>query len=452
MVPSIPSILAVALALSASVVADSAATCSRDSKCPQSSPCCSQYGQCGSGAYCLGGCDPFSSFSLNSCMPAPICRSADYKLTSTDDIAPNTLYLGDAGNASWVSSGSPQKYTDSNGDQVLLTMPANSVGTLLASTSYVWYGKISAKMKTSKGKGVVTAFILLGDSKDEIDFEFVGVDLNTAQTNFYFQGIPVYTNTKNLTVDDTFDNYHTYEIDWQPDQTTWSIDGKELRTLKKSDTWNSTDNKFHYPQSPTRIQLSLWPAGDPKNAKGTIDWAGGVIDWSQTAMGNAGYYYAMVQDVSVQCYDPPSGANVTGSKSYIYTGYDGTNNTVAVTNEDTIMKSFLDSGLNPEANAPTSGAASQPTQANTVPGVDSGGVRQGSGNSGSPGNSGGSGTSSGSDNGGSGTNGGPGTMPTIAGFTQGKTSGASAVGLGDEKVLKGSMFAVLVAIGSLMVL
>jgi beta-glucanase (GH16 family) len=76
-------------------------------------------------------------------------------------------------------------------------MPPNSVGTLLASTHYVWYGKITAKLKTSRGAGVVTAFILLSDVKDEIDFEFVGVELDTAQTNFYFQGI---TNCKRQTL------------------------------------------------------------------------------------------------------------------------------------------------------------------------------------------------------------------------------------------------------------
>ncbi len=99
-------------------------------------------------------------------------------------------------------------------------MPPNSVGTLLASTNYVWYGKISAKIKTSRDAGVVTAFILLADSKDEIDFEFVGVDLDHAQSNFYSQGIPYYHNAQNLSVTDTFGTYHTYEIDWKPDSIT----------------------------------------------------------------------------------------------------------------------------------------------------------------------------------------------------------------------------------------
>jgi beta-glucanase (GH16 family) len=68
-------------------------------------------------------------------------------------------------------------------------MAPKTVGTVMASSHYVWYGKISATMKTSRGAGVVSAFILLSDVKDEIDYEFVGVELETAQTNYYFQGI-----------------------------------------------------------------------------------------------------------------------------------------------------------------------------------------------------------------------------------------------------------------------
>ena len=133
----------------------------------------------------MGGCDPKYSNSLLSCVPAPVCESKDYSFNDLKGIAPNTKYLGDASKSDWVSSGTPLAY---NG-KVLLTMNEGSVGTLLASNHYVWYGKISAKLTTSAGKGVVTAFILLSDVKDEIDFEFVGTDLETAQTNFYSQGV-----------------------------------------------------------------------------------------------------------------------------------------------------------------------------------------------------------------------------------------------------------------------
>lgn len=97
----------------------------------------------------------------------------------------NTKYLGNASKYDWVYSGFP-KVEDGN---LLMTMPKESVGTLFANSHYIWYGKISGKIKSSRGKGVVTAFILLSDTKDEVDFEFVGADLDQVQTNYYFQGI-----------------------------------------------------------------------------------------------------------------------------------------------------------------------------------------------------------------------------------------------------------------------
>lgn len=130
------------------------------------------------------------SNTLDSCVPAPVCSNADYKFKSLDGIEPNTKYLGDASKADWVSSGTPLEAPTN--DAVILTLSEDgqsASGTLLASTHYVWYGKISASMKTSRGAGVVSAFILLSDNKDEIDFEFIGTDLQTAQSNYYYQGI-----------------------------------------------------------------------------------------------------------------------------------------------------------------------------------------------------------------------------------------------------------------------
>lgn len=112
--------------------------------------------------------------------------SKTLKMDNTDNIVDVSKYLGDATKADWVAQGTALPY---NGN-TLLTMPPNSAGTVLASTVYLWYGNIKAKVKTGKGAGVVTAFILLSDVKDEIDYEWVGTELDIAQTNYYFQGIP----------------------------------------------------------------------------------------------------------------------------------------------------------------------------------------------------------------------------------------------------------------------
>ena len=107
-----------------------------------------------------------------------------------DGITDQKSYLGDASKADWVGSGTPLQTTQKDATILTLSEDGDSAsGTLLASTTYVWYGKITASLKTSKGAGVVTAFILLSDNKDEIDFEFIGTDLQTAQSNYYFQGI-----------------------------------------------------------------------------------------------------------------------------------------------------------------------------------------------------------------------------------------------------------------------
>lgn len=126
------------------------------------------------------------SHSLDSCAPEPVCQSKTTQFNSLDRITSKTEYLGDSSKTDWVMDGQAVVY-DNN---VLLTMADGTVGTLLASSTYLWYGNVQATFKTSRGAGVVTAFILLSDVKDEIDYEFVGVDLETAQTNFYFQGIP----------------------------------------------------------------------------------------------------------------------------------------------------------------------------------------------------------------------------------------------------------------------
>lgn len=146
-----------------------------------------EYGACGVGAYCLGGCDPRMSFSLDSCAPAPVCKDMNMKMDSIDSIVDVSKYLGDGDKADWVVQGEAVEA----GGNVLLTMPKGSVGTVMASSHYMWYGSVKARMKTSRGRGVVTAFILLSDVKDEIDYEWVGVDLKTSQTNYYFQGIPL---------------------------------------------------------------------------------------------------------------------------------------------------------------------------------------------------------------------------------------------------------------------
>lgn len=209
-------------------------------------------------------------------------------------------------------------------------------------------------------------------------------------------------------VSDTRQNWHTYEIDWQPDYINWSIDDKVVRTLKRDDTYNKTTNQYKYPQTPSRVQLSLWPGGLPSNGKGTIEWAGGLVDWDSSYMTN-GYYYAEVKDLSVECYKPPHGDDSGNNKAYYYTSTAGTEDTVAIGTNNTIIGSLQATGDDPQKGAPspvsdskssstTSSKKSSSTATvvpESVPGMSGGG---------NAGNSGGESTGGSDGSSGSGTN------------------------------------------------
>ncbi|KAI5813631.1 cell wall glucanase [Pyronema omphalodes] len=315
-------------------------------------PCCSQYGFCGAGGYCLGGCDPRFSQKPAACMPAPVCRSGSWKFTNQlgPRIASGATYLGDSSRFDWtVGYGGEFAFQD---DYALLKMdPQTSrYGTVLSSTNYVWYGNVKATLKTARGAGVVTAFILMSDVKDEVDFEWLGYDLGRTETNFYWQGEKKYDK---LQADEgsfnTFTDWHTYEIDWTPSQITWKIDNRPFRTLQKSDTFDATTGVYKYPQTPSLVQFSIWAGGGDTASKGTAAWAGGRIDWvNHPDIKNPGYYYAKIKQVDITCYDAPAGTKLLGSvqKSYAYDDImRGLQDSVVITDRNTVLKSSVASGL-----------------------------------------------------------------------------------------------------------
>lgn len=246
-------------------------------------------------------------------------------------------------------------------------------------------------------------------------------------------------------ISDTNKNYHTYEIDWNPDSITWSIDDKPVRTKNRADTWNATANRFDFPQTPSRVQLSLWPAGKPGNGEGTIAWSGGEIQWNSPYMKN-GYYFAAFASVDIQCYDPPQGANKQGDSSYIFTDAAMTNSTVEISDKETVLKSLEGTGVDMDkgSDTSTSSGAAKTSAAAQVPGLS--GV-------GADGQRGGNAASSAGGGGGTGT---AGSGPSQTGFSQGGDSNGSGSGSGAaphvEKGLQTSFFAVVVGMFALMVL
>ena len=288
-------------------------------------------------------------------------------------------------------------------------------------------------------------------------YVFSKMDFSTWLTN-------IDDNGKNISLSsgaNTFDDWHTYTIDWKPDQLDWYIDGSNKRTLKKSDTFNKTDNQYHYPQTPSRVQLSLWPAGISKNGKGTVEWAGGLIDWNAQDVKQNGYYYSMFKEVDIECYQAPSDAAFTsGNTSYVYVEKTGVEKSIAVTGNDTVLKSLLGTGTDKDKDYPNSkpsgttksSSPAATSEVATIPGLSGAGPGTDGSRGGADDDSSGSG--SGSDNGpsGSATSGGSGASSTgVGGFSQGNQKGTSNA-MKVEGMVAGSMVAALMALAGMLIL
>jgi len=260
-----------------------------------------------------------------------MCASATYTFPTNDRILSNsTHYDGNSTKYDWVVDKGNIMNTGKNGGEVALLLTKDNGGTRISSTKYVHYGTITARMKTGRWNGVVTAFITMSDVKDEIDWEWPGAKTTEAQSNYFWMGvIPDYSATHGKTatgVSDTYSNYHDYTIDWQADQLQFSIDGNVVSTITKDST--NANGRAEYPSTPSRIQLSLWPAGIDGSPQGTVDWAGGMIDWNDPDYVAAGGHFSMLlQSVTVKCAkDTIAGTGMANATGYVY----GANTTAGV--------------------------------------------------------------------------------------------------------------------------
>ncbi|KDQ50393.1 glycoside hydrolase family 16 protein [Jaapia argillacea MUCL 33604] len=159
-------------------------------------------------------------------------------------------------------------------------------GATFNSTFTFLYGKVTFDLYAPIYAGVVTAAILIADQGDEIDIELLGSHPSHFQTNIFAPQptdhgplYGVFSSTDDLPSGDSGSGIqvmHSYSIDWNAERIIWSVDGKEIRTLRKDQTMD--DSALHFPSHPVRIQLGIWDASNPA---GTAEWAGGPIDWEQ---------------------------------------------------------------------------------------------------------------------------------------------------------------------------
>lgn len=162
----------------------------------------------------------------------------------------------------------------------------------LVTNDYLLYGNVKATIKTAPGVGMVSAFILMSDVLDEVDWEWLGANDAEAQTNYYYRGETAGYNRGGVSAVSTpAETEHVYEIDWTESTLRWIIDGTTVRTLNEADTTG-----YGYPSTPCQIKIGVWASGDPTNPAGTIEWGGGLIDYS------AGPYTMSLSSLEVTSY------------------------------------------------------------------------------------------------------------------------------------------------------
>jgi beta-glucanase (GH16 family) len=214
----------------------------------------------------------------------------------------------------------------------------------ITSNWYIMFGRVDVTMQAAPGTGIVSSLVLESDDLDEVDFEWLGGDDNQVQSNYFGKGqTGSYNRGAFHSSPGNHDGMHTYSVEWTADSISWIIDGSTVRTLTPDAAAGQ------YPQTPMQLKLGVWAGGDPSNAPGTIQWAGGLVNYG------GGPYTMTVKSVSAKDYS-------TGS-SYSYGDSSGS------------WQSIKSSGG--QVNSAGSGAAPPP------PAGGSGGSGESSGSSGS---------------------------------------------------------------------
>lgn len=198
---------------------------------------------------------------------------------------------------------------------------------------YIFGGEVEVWLKAATGRGVVSSSVLQSDDLDEVDWEFIGSNSTFAETNYYGKGntTDAISRAKWLPSVDPTADFHNYTVRWTNQTIDWYIDGNISRTLKSDDA-NGGSN---FPQSPMQIKLGIWPGGDPSENEYTIEWAGGVIDYSK------GPYIMYVKSIRITDYsggsafggNPPAKEYKYGDKTGLWPSIDITsgNSSVAST-------------------------------------------------------------------------------------------------------------------------
>lgn len=171
----------------------------------------------------------------------------------------------------------------------------------ISASKYIFFGKVSVVTRAAPGTGIVSSFILESDDLDEIDWEWLGGNDATVESNFFGKGnTTTYNRAIYEDVADPINTWHTYTIDWTSSAIQWYIDDNLVRTLNYGDALALYGK--NYPQTPMLVKIGNWvgcasaaAASDPAT-EGTCSWAGGPADFS------AAPFTMSVKSITIQDY------------------------------------------------------------------------------------------------------------------------------------------------------
>ncbi|RMZ82970.1 hypothetical protein DV737_g1833, partial [Chaetothyriales sp. CBS 132003] len=205
-------------------------------------------------------CSPLNK----TCPPDQGLGISNYTIDFTSSMMSDRVWNTTAGSISY----------DDDGAQFVISQRGDAP--TVKTNFYIFFGQVEVHLKAAKGQGIVSSIVLQSDDLDEVDWEWIGGNSTHLQTNYFGKGNTTsYDRAKWIAVDDPQDNFHNYTVNWTSEKLEWYVDTKLIRTLDYSDA----DGGHTFPQTPCDVRLGIWAGGDPKNANGTIEWAGGVVDY-----------------------------------------------------------------------------------------------------------------------------------------------------------------------------
>ncbi|RAL05434.1 glycoside hydrolase family 16 protein [Aspergillus ibericus CBS 121593] len=292
-------------------------------------------------------CDP-----LNKTCPADTALSTT---TFTTDFTSGSM-------SGWTTTADNVTFT-SEGAEFIITESGQAP--TIETDFYFFFGKAEVVMKAAAGTGICSAIVLESDVLDEIDWEALGGDTTQIETNYFGKGdTSSYDRATWATVSTPQDTFHTYTVEWTESSTTWSIDGTAVRTLNYADAQSGT----RYPQTPMRLKLGIWAAGDSSEPAGTIEWAGGETDYAD------GPFTMIISSVTITNYNPGctyTYSDETGDYSSIVVNTDSCNITSSSsssssTSSTSSTSTSTSTGTGSGSGSSTSGAAAASSSAAVI--------------------------------------------------------------------------------------